>query len=179
MRQTILELLSKTLLGTQPSQPLPGTTAPVNTPVLLARPADALDPIQRHLGLQPLQHEVQRLEPHFDGRVDLALSRDGVHALGDAILCAKVGVKVDLNLRDDLEVLRDGDDWGDMSVCGRRAMLGWLWETVGEKWGLTLELLGREVETQVQRAGAHGVWFLLVLRCGLVETELKKGNSCV
>lgn len=126
VRQPILELLSKVLLGAQPSQLLTGTAAPVHTPMLLARPADALDPVQRHLRLQPLQHEVQRLEPHRDGRVDLALGRHGMHALRDAILGPEIGVEVDLYLGDDLEVLRDGDDWGHMSVCGWRAALGWL-----------------------------------------------------
>ena len=39
-------------------------------------------------------------------------------ALVDSILAAKITVKVDLGLGDDLEVAVDDNGWGNMLVCG-------------------------------------------------------------
>lgn len=72
--------------------------------MLLTRAADALDPPERYLLLQPVENEVQRFEPHGYGRVDLTLLRHDMDALGNTIPGAEVAIEVDLGLGYHLEV---------------------------------------------------------------------------
>lgn len=90
-------------------QPL-GVVGPVHAAVLLAGAADAADAMQRGLlVLQAREDEVDSLEPHGHGGEHLALGLVDEHALGQAILGAKVRVEVDLGLGDDAQVRLDHD----------------------------------------------------------------------
>lgn len=80
---------------------------PVHASMLLARAADALDKTHVSLGTKAGQDEVQRLEPHGNWGIDGVLGGVNIDALGDAILGAKVCVKVDLGLGDDRQIRRD------------------------------------------------------------------------
>lgn len=108
--QLLLEPLAA--LAAQAGQQLLGVLAPVDAAVLLARAADAAHALQRGLlGLEAREDEVDGLEPHGHGREHLALGLVDLHALGQAILGAKVGVEVDLGLGEDAEVGLDHDGW--------------------------------------------------------------------
>lgn len=104
-RKRLLQLLDERLIGLrQAAQQRLGLLGPVGAAVLLARAADALDAVHGRLCREAAQDEVDGLEEHGDGRVDLALGLVGQNALAQAILLAKVGVKVDLGLGDDGQV---------------------------------------------------------------------------
>jgi len=114
VRERTLQLLYQPPLpGFQPLQQLLGAFGPVHAPVLLARPADALDEGQIDLLLEPREDEIQSLEPHGHGRVDFALGGDDVHPVGDGVGDAEVAIKVDFGFGDDGEVGGDDDGcWG-------------------------------------------------------------------
>jgi hypothetical protein len=87
--------------------------------VLLAGAADAPDPVQgRVLLLEPLQDQVDRLEPQGHGSKDLALIFVGQYSLLDAVLGAKVLVEVDFGVGDDLEVGLDDDGCVEVMLVG-------------------------------------------------------------
>lgn len=111
VRQRLLELLDERLVGAQAPEDLFGAAVPEDAAVLLAGAADAADAAHGHGHglLEALEDEVQRLHPHGDGGVDLARLLADVDALLNAILGAKVSVKVDLGLSYDLEVRVDNN----------------------------------------------------------------------
>jgi len=90
--------------------------SPKDATVLLARAgysADAGEHVDGPGGAQSGEHEVQGLEPHGDGGVDLASAiGGGDDALGDGVGGGKVGIEVDLGLGDDGEGGVDDDGWG-------------------------------------------------------------------
>lgn len=99
--QRALELLLEPALGRlarHGAEQRLGVAAPKDAPVLLAGPAHAADAVQGRLVVvdEAREHQVKRLEPHGHGGKDLALGLVDEHALGEAILAAKVCVKVDL-----------------------------------------------------------------------------------
>jgi hypothetical protein len=119
--------------------------------MLLAGAADAPDPVQgRVLLLEPLQDQVDGLEPQGHGSKDLTLLFIGQNTLLDAVLGAEVLVEVDFGVGDDLEVGLDDDGWAEVALVGGFVRL----KSAGLR---TLELLGREVESQVEGSVTHCV----------------------
>ena len=108
---TALQLLHQCLSCIQSAQQGLRTLAPKHSPMLHPGARNAL-----HFGkigalvLQALQHEINGLKEHGNGRKHLALVGIGEHALLDAIL-GEVGVEVDLGFVDELEVGSDNDAW--------------------------------------------------------------------
>jgi hypothetical protein len=96
------------------AQQLLGVVVPVDAPVLLAGAADAPDAVQgRPVVPEAGEDQVDGLEPHGDGGKDLALVVVDEDALGQAILLAKVCIKVYLCLGEHLQVRLD-----DNGCCG-------------------------------------------------------------
>lgn len=86
--------------------------APVYTPMLLARTADSTDSVERRVGFaETAEDQVQSLEPHGHGRVDLPFILVGEDALFEGVFAAEVLVEVDFGGGNDGEVGADYDCW--------------------------------------------------------------------
>lgn len=111
MRQRLIQLLNQRFACIQPTQQLLRTRTPKHTPMLLSRTTNSLDAAHGHGHrlAQTLQHQVERLQPEGDGGKHLARLLAHVDALVDAILGAKVCVKVDFGFGDAFEVGVDDD----------------------------------------------------------------------
>jgi len=113
VREGICQLVDQRLVGLETTKQRLGLVAPVDAAVLLARAADAADAAQGRVGiLEALQDQVEGLEPQGHGGEHLALGVVDQHALLDTVLGAKVLVKVDLGVGDDLEVGLHDNGWG-------------------------------------------------------------------
>lgn len=111
--ECVLQLLmQRTFVFAERLEPGVSGGGPEDAAVLLARATDSLDLGDGAFLLhESREHEVDGLEPHGHGRKHFALLLVGLHTLGDAIFGPKVGVEVDLGLRDDFEV------GGDHNSC--------------------------------------------------------------
>jgi hypothetical protein len=112
MCKSILQLADQGLFRVQAAQQLLAGGSPVNTAVLLTGTGNALDPLKRRALLcQPLEHQVDGLQPHGYRGVDLPLGLVDEDTFLDAIL-EEVGVEVDFGFVHDLQAGRYDDCFG-------------------------------------------------------------------
>lgn len=106
----VRELLEQRLAAIEILEGGLGALVPEHAAVLLARAADASYFLHgAALLLEPVEHELERVEPHSHRRVHLALGLVGLHPLLDAILGGEIGVEVNLGFGYDGEVRFDYD----------------------------------------------------------------------
>jgi len=101
----MIQLPEKWAFGIEALQRRFGLVVPIHARVLLARAADALDPVHRTaLFSQAGEHQVDGLHPHGHGLVHLPLILVDAYALLDTVFRGEVGVEVDFGFGYDRQV---------------------------------------------------------------------------
>jgi len=104
------KLLNEGLVGLEATEQGVGLPAPVHAAVLLARAADAPNPLQGCvLFPKPRKYQVQCLEPHGNGSKHLVLRLVHPNSLHHSVFGPKIAIEVDFGIRHDCEIRLDHD----------------------------------------------------------------------